>query len=134
MWSSWWAFTESGGPFRLGVKYLQVSQNSAPLFGQRDYGLEYHWFQDESTVITQSMGGQTYVQQNAPGSTPMDQNGILGVFQFNAHAGIDAPVADVAEVQYRNMTVDGFDGSLLLQLYDWKIRCTARCACVQYKM
>jgi hypothetical protein len=55
-WSPSVGVSESGGPYRLGVRYYTAGDYRSPYYWS-DYGMEFAWFADASTQITSSAGG-----------------------------------------------------------------------------
>lgn len=104
------SYSESAGPFRLGVKYELIGAAQFPQFALH-YKLTYKWFADVATVVNASCGPAVVPQRywitlttTPPAADAVVEQGLL------AHLGVEATVQDasVVEAKFRGLTSAGW--------------------------
>lgn len=103
-WSAWYTFTQTTGPYRVGVRQTVINALADPPFDTRTNATqEYMLFADEYTATNDSFAGLSLPTTYAvtPGSTPI-QVGSLPALSFGAN-----PYTVTGGVEFRNLTCDG---------------------------
>lgn len=118
LWSAWYAFSQTFGPFRLGCRLALIDpgDTTVPKFAS-DYQMEYRWFADESTQAQSSMAGFAadplyafpggfWSGSPSPGMTPTDviAGSLIGKLEWDCTV-----VNGQTEVEFRNLTVGGVE-------------------------
>lgn len=111
-------FSRTAGPYRLGVRLVRITAPASPEFWD-NWRIEYHWFADEDTVISETWGSYTFTYYDilgpfvagppTPGSTPIDrgnEGGRIGTGYQAFSADLHSPaVEDMCQIS--NVLLDG---------------------------